>query len=146
MIDWLSEKLIDCVCVHHSVCWYMYSHVACDVMKERTLYLLKPSSLIWHLMPHLFLFITFDYLLNWIWSPVFALLVTVSCFCTNSIELMWLINKKGSLSFQWSIGALITSTLKGAIIKTWSDIWNIMNIMKKPLVHVSMQTADVSGM
>ena len=35
----------------------MYSHVACDVMKERTLYLLKPSSLIWHLMPYLFLFI-----------------------------------------------------------------------------------------
>ena len=34
----------------------MYSHVACDVMKERTLYLLKPSSLIWHLMPYLFLF------------------------------------------------------------------------------------------
>ena len=33
----------------------MYSHVACDVMKERTLYLLKPSSLIWHLMPYLFL-------------------------------------------------------------------------------------------
>ena len=32
----------------------MYSHVACDVMKERTLYLLKPSSLIWHLMPYLF--------------------------------------------------------------------------------------------
>ena len=38
----------------------MYSHVACDVMKERTLYLLKPSSLIWHLMPYLFLFI-FDF-------------------------------------------------------------------------------------
>ena len=37
----------------------MYSHVACDVMKERTLYLLKPSSLIWHLMPYLFLFIFF---------------------------------------------------------------------------------------
>ena len=37
----------------------MYSHVACDVMKERTLYLLKPSSLIWHLMPYLFLFISF---------------------------------------------------------------------------------------
>ena len=36
----------------------MYSHVACDVMKERTVYLLKPSSLIWHLMPYLFLFIT----------------------------------------------------------------------------------------
>ena len=35
----------------------MYSHVACDVMEERTLYLLKPSSLIWHLMPYLFLFI-----------------------------------------------------------------------------------------
>ena len=38
-------------------------HVACDVMKERTLYLLKPSSLIWHLMPYLFLFplqIAFD--------------------------------------------------------------------------------------
>ena len=35
----------------------MYSHVACDVMKELTLYLLKPSSLIWHLMPYLFLFI-----------------------------------------------------------------------------------------
>ena len=35
----------------------MYSHAACDVMKERTLYLLKPSSLIWHLMPYLFLFI-----------------------------------------------------------------------------------------
>ena len=34
----------------------MYSHVACDVMEERTLYLLKPSSLIWHLMPYLFLF------------------------------------------------------------------------------------------
>ena len=34
----------------------MYSNVACDVMKERTLYLLKPSSLIWHLMPYLFLF------------------------------------------------------------------------------------------
>ena len=34
----------------------MYSHVACGVMKERTLYLLKPSSLIWHLMPYLFLF------------------------------------------------------------------------------------------
>ena len=34
----------------------MYSHVACDVMKERTLYLLKPSSLIWHLMPYLFFF------------------------------------------------------------------------------------------
>ena len=34
----------------------MYSHVACDVMIERTLYLLKPSSLIWHLMPYLFLF------------------------------------------------------------------------------------------
>ena len=37
----------------------MYSHVACDVtcvMKERTLYLLKPSSLIWHLMPYHFLF------------------------------------------------------------------------------------------
>ena len=34
----------------------MYSHVACDVMKERTFYLLKPSSLIWHLMPYLFLF------------------------------------------------------------------------------------------
>ena len=34
----------------------MYSHVACDVMKERTLYLLKPSSLIWHLMPYLFLY------------------------------------------------------------------------------------------
>ena len=34
----------------------MYSHVACDVMKERTLYLLKPSSLIWHLIPYLFLF------------------------------------------------------------------------------------------
>ena len=33
----------------------MYSHVACDAMKERTLYLLKPSSLIWHLMPYLFL-------------------------------------------------------------------------------------------
>ena len=33
----------------------MYSHVACDVMKERTLYLLKLSSLIWHLMPYLFL-------------------------------------------------------------------------------------------
>ena len=33
----------------------MYSHVACDVMKEQTLYLLKPSSLIWHLMPYLFL-------------------------------------------------------------------------------------------
>ena len=33
----------------------MYSHVACDVMKERTRYLLKPSSLIWHLMPYLFL-------------------------------------------------------------------------------------------
>ena len=33
----------------------MYSHVACDVMKERTVYLLKPSSLIWHLMPYLFL-------------------------------------------------------------------------------------------
>ena len=33
----------------------MYSHVACDVMKERTLYLLKPSSLIWHLMSYLFL-------------------------------------------------------------------------------------------
>ena len=31
----------------------MYSHVACDVMKERTLYLLKPSSLIWHLC-HIF--------------------------------------------------------------------------------------------
>ena len=31
-------------------------HVACDVMKERTLYLLEPSSLIWHLMPYLFLF------------------------------------------------------------------------------------------
>ena len=30
-------------------------HIACDVMKERTLYLLKPSSLIWHLMPYLFL-------------------------------------------------------------------------------------------
>ena len=37
----------------------MYSHVACDVMKERTLYLLKPSSLIWHLMPYLFLSIYF---------------------------------------------------------------------------------------
>ena len=48
--------MIDCVCVHHSVCRYMYSHVVCDVMKERTLYLLKPSSLIWHLMPYLFLF------------------------------------------------------------------------------------------
>ena len=35
----------------------MYSHVACDVMKELTLYLLKPSSLIWLLMPYLFLFI-----------------------------------------------------------------------------------------
>ena len=34
----------------------MYSHVACDVMKERTFYLLKPSSLIWHLMPYLFLY------------------------------------------------------------------------------------------
>ena len=34
----------------------MYSHVACDVMKGRTLYLLKPSSLIWHLMPYHFLF------------------------------------------------------------------------------------------
>ena len=34
----------------------MYSHVACDVIKEQTLYLLKPSSLIWHLMPYLFLF------------------------------------------------------------------------------------------
>ena len=30
-----------------------------DVMKERTLYLLKPSSLIWHLMPYLFLFTDF---------------------------------------------------------------------------------------
>ena len=40
----------------------MYSHVACDVMKERTLYLLKPSSLIWHLMPYLFLF-TFKHIL-----------------------------------------------------------------------------------
>ena len=36
----------------------MYSHVTCDVMKERTLYLLKPSSLILHLMSYLFLFIT----------------------------------------------------------------------------------------
>ena len=35
----------------------MYSHVACDVMKEQTLYLLKSSSLIWHLMSYLFLFI-----------------------------------------------------------------------------------------
>ena len=35
----------------------MYSHVACDVIKEQTLYLLKPSSLIWHLMPYLFLYI-----------------------------------------------------------------------------------------
>ena len=35
----------------------MYLHVACDVMKERTLYLLQPSSLIWHLMPYLFLLI-----------------------------------------------------------------------------------------
>ena len=34
----------------------MYSHVACDVMKEQTHNLLKPSSLIWHLMPYLFLF------------------------------------------------------------------------------------------
>ena len=33
----------------------MYSHVTCDVMKERTLYLLKPSSLIWHLILYLFL-------------------------------------------------------------------------------------------
>ena len=40
----------------------MYSHVACDVIKEQTLYLLKPSSLIWHLMPYLFLFIINDYL------------------------------------------------------------------------------------
>ena len=42
----------------------MYSHVACDVMKERTLYLLKPSSLIWHLMPYLFLFINIAYLVS----------------------------------------------------------------------------------
>ena len=40
----------------------MYSHVACDVMKERTLYLLKPSSLIWHLMPYLFLLRVYRYL------------------------------------------------------------------------------------
>ena len=43
----------------------MYSHVACDVIKERTLYLLKPSSLIWHLMPYLFLFYR-----NFDWRPL----------------------------------------------------------------------------
>ena len=48
----------------------MYSHVACDVMKERTLYLLKPSSLIWHLMPYLFL-LTVDY---WNICPGYILL------------------------------------------------------------------------
>ena len=47
----------------------MYSHVACDVMKERTLYLLKPSSLIWHLMPYLFLLNTLCIWLTNIWGP-----------------------------------------------------------------------------
>ena len=57
---------------------YMYSHRACDVMKERTLYLLKPSSLIWHLMPYLFLFnslgvrslLVYMYIKHNIWSSV----------------------------------------------------------------------------
>ena len=50
--------MIDCVCVHiRFVGTCTNSHVACDVMKERSLYLLKPSSSIWHLMPYLFLFI-----------------------------------------------------------------------------------------
>ena len=57
----------------------MYSHVACDVMKERTLYLLKPSSLIWHLMPYLFLFTqsipTFHYFFQ-IFIPTFLLKAT----------------------------------------------------------------------
>ena len=64
----------------------LLNHVAYDVMEERTLYLLKPNSLIWHLMPYLFLLsfvFHIDWLQNHCWfsaksmTPDFGVVVSV---------------------------------------------------------------------
>ena len=74
----------------------MYSHVACDVIKEQTLYLLKPSSLIWHLMPYLFLFILLLYVVSVEEHEKFLLCICLAFVCSDQcMEIISLCKKCG---------------------------------------------------